>query len=351
MRKTEISTPAPLNDGSCFSFPAFQFSAFLHAVNPRSPSAFALSTLLHVALVLAVLYFSSISAREKAPVVTETFEVVAGPGDDYTSTAAPKLGNPTGIEFDAPAPLPALPAPPEPEPPAPPAPPAPATPPVPVPVTPVEVAPAAVEPIKLPPIKPPKPKKTKEPAKPKQPATDSPAADATPAKPSNTSASRTTSYTDFQKQNPGVGKSHTSQTSPNARSGASAGPPVTARKIDTKGFRDGLRDGTSTTSRGAGGTALTRAEQSILDSYFAYVKQQIRNAHEKPPGLSDSLSTDVAFMLSASGNVSQVRIVRTSGSNEFDDSVVAAVKRVRLRPRPDNKSELLSLTFKMVEER
>ena len=55
--------------------------------------------------------------------------------------------------------------------------------------------------------------------------------------------------------------------------------------------------------------------------------------------------------IAADGTLSGAKIVRTSGSDEFDRAVLAAFAHVRtIGPRPDKKSELLTLNFRMREE-
>src|ERR1035438_7985405 len=61
----------------------------------RSPSAFALSTLLHAsvaAVVLLGIFYSQHHAPER-PVI---FDLVAGEGNNYMATQAPALGSPDG---------------------------------------------------------------------------------------------------------------------------------------------------------------------------------------------------------------------------------------------------------------
>jgi len=69
-------------------------------MNSSSPGAFALSALLHAALIGLVLFFSyaATSVVEDNPKV---FELVAGAGDNYAATAAPALGSPGGIKVKA----------------------------------------------------------------------------------------------------------------------------------------------------------------------------------------------------------------------------------------------------------
>jgi colicin import membrane protein len=76
---------------------------------------------------------------------------------------------------------------------------------------------------------------------------------------------------------------------------------------------------------------------------------QLRERHEKPGGLSDLLNAEVSFTVAANGAISGVRIVRSSGNAEFDQSVLEAFGRVRMPARPDGKSDVKTLTFRIKE--
>ena len=88
-----------------------------------------------------------------------------------------------------------------------------------------------------------------------------------------------------------------------------------------------------------------------MEGYFSFLKQKLEQAHEPPVGVSDKLSVRVEFMLAVDGSISQVRIVRSSGNRDFDQSVLDAFKRVPpIGPRPDGRSEPLTLEFKTRDE-
>jgi TonB family protein len=64
------------------------------------------------------------------------------------------------------------------------------------------------------------------------------------------------------------------------------------------------------------------------------------------------LITSVQFRVEAEGTLSGVRIVKSSGSREFDDAVRTAIRRVSgsIGPRPDGKSEVVELDFRAKED-
>src|SRR5690606_18717941 len=121
----------------------------------------------------------------------------------------------------------------------------------------------------------------------------------------------------------------------------------TPRKIDIAG----IVGGSVNTQTGAGGKALTRAESDALDAYIALLLQRLRVAHVKPAGLSDLLSAKVRFNIAANGSLSNVRIITSSGSREFDQSVLEAFAKVRsIGAPPNGKADVWEVTFKMRED-
>ncbi len=307
-------------------------------MNNRAPSAFLLSAILH-GLVVALLLFLSYAMREREVETPKIFELVAGAGDNYGATEAPALGSPTGVKFEAPEAPVAPPSPtPEPEPsPITPAPPEPAP-------TPVAPAPTPVKPTQVVKPKPvPKPvdmaklvtritQKRADNIK-KKIEKDQKAAEDRAAKEAALDAKRMTKA-EFDRMNRG--------------SAARPGP----TKIDAEGIAGGVMGGsTNNKTGGAGGKALTREQMDLSDAYIAMLIQRLRQAHQKPDGLSDLLNTKVSFRLNADGSVSDVRIVRSSGNNDYDNSVLAAFRKVRLPTPPANlKTDVYSVTFKMKED-
>ena len=319
-------------------------------MNSRSPNAFLLSAILH-GLVVALILFLSYSFKENSEESPKIFELVAGAGDNYGATEAPALGSPTGIKVDFPEVAVATPAPaptPEPEPapiePAPPEP-SPVVAPEPAP-TPTPVPPTKV--VKPKPV--PKPVDTSKMAKAVTRITEKRAANIKKkidkekkeaedraAKEAALDAKRMTKA-EFDRLN---------HSTPSTKSGS-----VKVSKIDTAGIAGGVTGGsTSNKTGGAGGKALTREQMELSDAYIAILIQRLHDAHQKPDGLSDLLQTKVSFRLNADGSISDVRITRSSGNNDYDNSVLAAFRKVRLPTPPANlKTDVYSVTFKMKED-
>jgi len=291
------------------------------------PKAFFLSLGLHAALGAAIVFFSYYVRTHVKPPPPHLFELVAGPGENYAALEAP-LGDDsslaeTAIRFELPE-LPQMPVrEPEPE-----------LPPDPEPLvletapiepnaetrSPVELAP---EPPKLDPPKPTPPTRRSDNTAPKPP----------PPKPEPKPISKA----EFDRL-------HGNKPNPTAVKPTANRPPPRVRQINTRG----IVGGSPSVSEGAGGTALSRAEADLLEAYIALLRQRLRAAHIKPAGLSDLLQAKVRFAIAADGTLSNLRIVTSSGSREFDDSVLAAFGKVRtIGPTPNGKADTWELTFKL----
>jgi colicin import membrane protein len=283
---------------------------------------FFLSTTLHV-VVIVLLLLGAYAFREPPPLTT-IFEVVAGEGDNFAATVAPKLGTPGGLKIDFPAPLPVQPEP--------------------VRVTQPEPAPAPP-----PAIMPPPPAKMTPAPTPKA---------ATPPAPKRTIAKEMLRQylngTNKAKREIAKERAEEKRREEEARKRAeaqkakAAAASAKAPRIDAEGIAKGVLDGsTENKVGGAGGKALRADTDDVLAAYFSMFKQRVRERFEPPPGLSDALSGKFEFTSSADGRISSVRVVKSSGSREFDNAVIEAIDRVRMPARPDKKTEAVEFTFAM----
>ncbi len=283
----------------------------------NSPQAYFLSSALHAAAVAAVLLLG-LAAEQRRSESPKIFELVAGAGDNYAATVAPALGTPGGIKVTIPEPPQAAPEPPQPAQ-VEQAPPAPAKP------TPAPVA-ASAAPAKASDI----PNYTNV----VQSTANRKAArlEAKYKKELAAEERRRQTYEQFQKEHAGkAGHSNP--------------------RVDAEGIAGGVVGGsTANKTGGAGGKALTREEQSLLDSYFAFFKARLKENHMPPPDVSDKMSVRIEFFMAADGSVSRVRVVRSSGNAEFDRSVLEAVRKTRVGPRPDGHSDEKELEFRMRDE-
>jgi TonB family protein len=282
----------------------------------RSPSAFALSALLHAgvaALALLGIFF----AHQQKAVPPVIFVVVAGEGNNYGATEAPALGSPDGpLKFNVPKITPVS---------------------LPAPVPPPEPVPAAPIPVRAAPIPAIDPTKSSD-------RVDDRKVKRMAAK--IASEVKRMSKEEFDRLH--------KQQSAGAKSAALSPHSARVPRIDARGIASGVVGG-STANRigGAGGKALTRAEQSLLDSYIAFLRQQLRNAFEetKPAGLSDRLVAVVEVRILSDGTLTNGRIIRTSGSDEFDRAALDAIARVPpIGARPEGLAEVQQIPFRMLDD-
>ncbi len=130
--------------------------------------------------------------------------------------------------------------------------------------------------------------------------------------------------------------------------------PAKVKPIDAEGIAKGVLGGsTANKTGGASGKALTREQHSLLDSYIAFLRQQLRPAFEevKPPGLSDRLVAIVEVRILSDGMLTNAHIIQSSGSDEFDRAAIEAVGRVRpIGARPDGLDEVLKIPFRMLDD-
>ncbi|MEO6004228.1 MAG: TonB family protein [Opitutus sp.] len=304
-------------------------------MQPNSSSALFLSATLHgviVAMILMLTYLWQDPAKEPPKI----FELVAGEGDNYMATAAPALGT-EGSKVKIPV-IPApTPAPPESAPIQPVAEPV-------VESAPVTPAPKAVI------TKAPPPDAIRDFSKDIK-RIEKKRADRLIAKDrAAKEAAEKKAKLEAEKQKKLTKEEFDRQNKSGAAPKTGTSPKVA--RVDAEGIRRGVVGGsTSNKTEGAGGKALSRDEADELDLYFSLLKRRLKEALDKPPGLSDSLVAIVEVHMAANGLMSGAKISQSSGSEEFDQAALAAIVRVRsVGTRPDHKSEVLRIPFRMREE-
>jgi colicin import membrane protein len=301
-------------------------------MSDRSPSAFILSLTLHGAVVAIALFFTfALNQRPKdAPKI---FELVAGAGDNYMATEAPALGVPGGVKLSLPEPTRPQVSQPAPE------------------VVPVATMPEP-SPIVPAPVEKPAPPPPKAPTKPAEKSIP----DFKNQIIKKVIRAESQAKREIKKEQEKAAKiskeAFDKANKAAAAAAAKGGSPTKVAKIDTEGIKEGVTGGsTANKQRGAGGKALVAEDGSQLERYFSLLKARLKENHEKPSGLSDTLVARVEFFVSADGAISKVRIIRSSGSEEFDRSVREALARTKsIGPRPDKKGEVVELEFKMRED-
>jgi len=263
----------------------------------NSPSALFASLGLH-AFVAAIIFLSTLYIARQNQDQPVIFELVAGPPTAPDELVAPALGN-TTAKITVPKVEPVA-APPEP-------------------VVQTQPEEKAVEP-------------PAEKAKPK--------ADTSIAK--EMKQAQRVSYKDYLKKHPTP--KQTASTQPRKA--------ANVPRVDAQGIAQGVQGGSTANTRGGGGgKALTREQQNQLNTYISLLIQELKRAHEPPPGVSDQLEAKVTFDITASGAILNPRISKSSGDKAFDDSVLEAFLRMRsIGPTPDRRSATWSVTFKMRDE-
>lgn len=302
-------------------------AALSPTMTPRSPTAFMLSAGLHagvVALLLLLGYATNRTANDDAKV----FDVVAGEGSAYGEKEAPVFGTPGGVKLTATTPP--MVTPPQPQPREEPKP---------------EPAPARPEPV-VPKQAPPQAKEQSKKAPPTERLLP------------NVTRTVIRAESSAKKQIDKERKAEAARLSKaefDAKN-AAKNPPTSksnqtkVAKVDTEGIAKGVMGGSANSKEGAGGKALRSDNVEVVDAYFAMFKQRVSDKFEAPPGLSESLEGDFEFTVSPDGTISGGRVVKSSGSREFDNAVLAAIRSVRMPPHPYSKRQTVGFTFSMADK-
>jgi TonB family protein len=275
---------------------------------PQSPRALILSVLLHVGFVLLLVLVGWL-ARQRVQPPVQIFELVAGAGDDYMAKEAPTTVAPPPTVKLPPLPDPVVVTPPAPK-----------------------ITPAPEPPPPKQETPPPPPKK--EPA-PKKELTPPPPKEKTPPPPKIEKAPERLTLDDFRQKH-GAPKTPTPK----------APPPVTPKKIDVGRVAAATEN---QVKAGAGGTAMTSAEEDQWKRYTALLVQRIRASMQRA-GIIDLRTAGVQFRVSANGEISGATITRSSGSAEFDNGILEALRGLgRVPPPPSGRNELISTTIQLTE--
>jgi colicin import membrane protein len=264
----------------------------------RSPGAIFLSVLLHGAVATLLLAFAWIAQR-RVPEQPQIFELVAGPGDNYSATVAPASGSPA---ID---PL----------------------------VKTMDRAASNSEQRVL--------KKEELAEKKAQQLAEAEAlrANSNP-KPDKTSVVAASTLPIHPVPNKSVS------------SPPKAPKPLPVTHINTEQIINGVANG-SPDNRvgGAGGSALSRPDAGLSEAYLAMLRLHVRNAFAPPDGLTQDLQAEVEFILNADGTVTGARIITPSGNPAFDRAVLAAFRTmIPLPPPPSGRSTDYRIPFKMRDD-
>ncbi len=273
-----------------------------------------LSIALHGAIAALILFLAYQVRNTPLPPMSKIMELVAGPGDNFAATAAPAATGPQ-VSFDIPSPP---------------------------------------TPARTPPQSQPEPAPQPQPVAqtPPPPARETPAAKPAPPKPADSKPAAQPKPTTTPPQEKKMtleefNRLHNTNQRPQQTPRPQTPPKV--RTINTNEIVRGVTGGSTNVTSGAGGRALTRDEGPVMDAYFAMLRQRLREAFVQPPGLADTLVATLEVRIAADGSLTGARIARSSGSQDFDRAVLAAVARTRMPPRPDGKGEQLTIPFHLKE--
>jgi colicin import membrane protein len=300
----------------------------------RYPQAYFVSFLIHGAIIALVLLLG-IYVGEHEPEPKKVFELVAGKGDNYEATEAPALGISGGVGVSAPDSVVM-----------------PKEDPIKVDIPKaVEVTPPTPEPVVAPEPKPevkpePVPAPPESKPAPKTPAKKAPQTDFKKIVQRTAQRKAAKLEAQYKKQQDKLLAEQKKRESYEQFQREHGGTRATG-----EGIEGGVVGGsTSNKKGGAGGKALTREQQDLLDSYFAMFKARLKENHVPPPGVSDRLEARIEFFMAADGSISRVRVIRSSGNKDFDQSVLEAFAHTHMPSRPDKHSDMKEMTFKMHDE-
>lgn len=194
------------------------------------------------------------------------------------------------------------------------------------PVEPIELPDPAPEPEPTPPAPKPEPTPAPTPKPPKKPKVEK-KPEPKPQK---------ISWADYNRKNPK--KTRKSAQTPRTQA------PVKVGKISAKtGNIDSIAKLGASISGKAGTSA---AMQNMLDAYAKEIKRKAESNWAIPITAQNSdFLTEVEFWVSKSGKISGLRIIRSSGNAEVDNSILAALRSISLTPPPDNNSKHITIEF------
>lgn len=262
-------------------------------MHAHSPSSLLVSLTLH-AFVAALVFLSTVIVARRASEQPVIFELVAGPPTAPDELVAPALGNTTAkVKLEVPK---------------------------------VEAVASMPEPVVQ--------------TQPEEKPVTKPKPDTAIAK--EMKQAQRMSYKDYLKKHP------------TPKQAAPTQPRMAANvpRVDAQGIAQGVKGGSTANTRGGGGgNALVREQQNQMNTYISLLIQELKKAHEAPPGVSDQLEARVTFDITASGAILNPRISKSSGDKAFDESVLEAFLRVRsIGPTPNRRSDTWTVTFKMRDE-
>ncbi len=123
---------------------------------------------------------------------------------------------------------------------------------------------------------------------------------------------------------------------------------VEAPRIDTSNIRRELQSAVTSESDVAQVSRLSASDQRQLQRYFDRLRVAIERSWDQPSSARRGMAATVRFSLASDGRISGAQVIRSSGSDEFDRSIVRAFERLgSFEPPPDGDSYTPNLTFRV----
>jgi len=132
--------------------------------------------------------------------------------------------------------------------------------------------------------------------------------------------------------------------------------PVVAPKIKVDGSAlqtasTGTGTGTLTGIGSGDGTGTIKNAKDVMLAYSNYINTLAKAKWRLPTSCQGMvLSAELEFTVSATGKVLSVRILRTSGDRDFDNSVVEVFSSLVLQPPPNKKENTFRLIFNSIND-
>ncbi|MBO5255812.1 MAG: TonB family protein, partial [Opitutales bacterium] len=85
--------------------------------------------------------------------------------------------------------------------------------------------------------------------------------------------------------------------------------------------------------------------KDALSDYYKHIYIKAKSNWKIPTINVDALSVKVSFHISKTGIISSVRIMKSSGDKDFDESVIQVFRSITIDPPPDNKAQTINIIF------
>ncbi len=190
-----------------------------------------------------------------------------------------------------------------------------------------------IDPLEIPEPVPPQPEPEPQPTPPDPEPSPKPAPKPEPKKVERKPAQKTVLFDEWKKKN-----KKTSQKKPTKR------PQQKPVKIGKITSQTSNLDSLSQNPRPSAGPNAG-AVVDMLAAYSQEILMLAKRNWKVPTISSDSLYAKVAFSVSRLGAISNVRIIESSGDDDFDKSVIQVLRAITIPAPPDNKPHTISITF------